>query len=153
MGFYVELIEQNAKLLESDLDEAYKILCALNDRNDLKTGGRWPREEKDGPHNGIWFSWMDWNYPETCENAVAIFQQIGFDVYAEDDGSIILTYYNDKTGAQHIFLNSLSSLWKSRFDGENPYFTWRGEDGSMWRYEYVDGETIILNPKIEWVEQ
>ena len=151
MGYYVELIEYNAKLLQSDLDEAYKILCDLNQKNDLKTGGRYPRETSGGPHDGIWFSWMDWNYPETCENVVAIFQQLGFDVYAADDGSVILCGYYNKTGAQDVFLDSLSHLWKTQIDGENPYFIWRGEDGSMWRQEYVNGELHVLLPKIEWV--
>lgn len=151
MGYYVTLIEHNAMLRKQDLDEAYRIMCELNNDNSKKTGGRWPREDKSGPHNGVWFAWMDWNYPETCHNAKEILQELGFDVYETDNGDLIPEYYDSKTGAEDIFLNSLAKLWVSEFnDDSDPYFAWRGEDGTMWRIRFADGKAVGESAHIVW---
>lgn len=155
MGYYVELIDFNAKLLEKDFDEAYRLMCDLNDDNSNKTGGRYPREDKDGPHNGIWFAWMDWNYPETCNNVKEILTALGFEYFEHEDG-IIPCAYNDKTGAEELFLNSIAHLWVpyNSHDGFgnalDPFFAWRGEDGGMWRIRYADGNAIEESAVIVW---
>ncbi len=156
MGYYVELIEQNAKLLKSDLDKAYEIMCELNNHNELKTGGSiGPQIDRSldafGPHPNIWFSWMEWNYPETCENAMEIFDALGFDYDFDSEGSLILYGYDDKTGAEDVFLNSLHALWKPIDNSEPCFHAWRGEDGGMWAFHYDEKGAHVKNAKITWV--
>ena len=136
MGYYVTLIEADAYIPTEKLDEAYTLLCALNERNDLKRGGAWPREEKEGPHDGIWFSWMDWNYPETCADAKAILEQLGFEVAETEDG-LHLQRYDNKTGNEDHFLNALAPVIVGYC--EPAYLLWKGEDGAWWKQQFADG--------------
>ena len=115
-------------------------MCELNNHNELKRGGSFPREEKDGPHDGVWFSWMDWNYPETCENAAAIIEQLGFTFTMTDIGLEFL-YYDNKTGAEDVFLMALAPVLAST-DERAPYFVWRGEDGTVWRQIRSEGVMV-----------
>lgn len=150
MGYYISLIDSNAKLCAEDLDEAYRILCELNNDNTQKTGGTIPIDRKDGPHENIWFSWMPWNYPDLLKSAAEIFECLGFSMIFRENGDLLLTGYDDKMGAEDVFLDSLSHLWKSVDEVENPYFAWRGEEGNMWRTIYVNGEVMEQTAKIEW---
>ena len=130
MGYYVELIESTAVLLEENLAEAYERMCALNDRDDLKCGGSY------GP-NGVnerWFSWMDANYPAVCKDVKAVFEMLGFDVGATYDASgneigLHLVGYDNKTGQEDLFLDTVGDLLSG-------VMVWRGEDGAMWRETY-----------------
>ena len=73
MGYYVRIIKSTAFVPAENLDRVYDIMCSLNETHDHeKHGGSWSgtkRTEK-------WFSWMDENYPETCKDAQAIFNQL-----------------------------------------------------------------------------
>jgi hypothetical protein len=147
MGYYVTLTESNAVIPANKLDEAYKLLCALNERNDLKSGGvgGWTRGETpegetpiDGPHDKVWFSWMDWNYPETCPDAKSILKHVGFDVYVID-GDLTFGGYDDKTGCEDVFVAALAPVLASD-DNRAPQFVWRGEQGEFWRQIVVNGE-------------
>lgn len=137
MGYYVTLNSTNAYIPNDKLDEAYTILCALNQDNSLKRGGRWPRTEQDGPHSGVWFSWMDWDYPETCKDAAAIIAQLGFE-FTEDGDGLWFYAYDNKTGAEDVFLAALAPVLASS-DDEAPQFVWQGEDGAAWRQIVIDG--------------
>jgi hypothetical protein len=150
MGYYVSLTDSNAIIPADKLDEAYKLLCDLNQRNDLKTGGvggwthgRTPEGETpiDGPHDKVWFSWMDWNYPENCADAAAILEAVGFEVVYGADGELGFERYENKTGCEQTFVEALAPVLAST-DGENPYFVWQGEDGLYWRQRLQDGEMV-----------
>ena len=133
MGYYVTLSECNALIPTENIEAAYAAACALNTRNDLKRGGTWPREEvtDNEPHPNIWFSWMDWNYPETCPDLITVLRAVGFEVSEEKDGLSIWGYDN-KTGCEEYFIQALAPYLRST-DGDDPVFVWRGEDGAIWR--------------------
>lgn len=146
MGYYVSLTDTNANIPADKLDEAYKLLCDLNQRNDLKTGGvsgwthgRTPEGETpiDGPHDKIWFSWMDWNYPETCKDAAAVLEKVGYEIYFTDDGTLVFGGYDNKTGCEDEFIKALAPVLVSA-DDQPVQFVWRGEDGSLWRHLFTD---------------
>lgn len=156
MGYYVSLTRTNAILPAQNLPAAYEALCALNQRNDLKIGGQggWtfgatPEGETpiEGPHDKVWFSWMDWNYPETCPDAAAILKQLGFECDVHDDGSIEFLAYDNKTGAEDHFLIALAPYLAST-DGDAPQFVWRGEEGEIWRQIVLDGVMVEQPGKI-----
>jgi hypothetical protein len=140
MGYFVTLEQTNAYIPSNKLDEAYAIMCELNNHNELKRGCAFPREEKDGPHDGIWFSWMEWNYPETCNDAAAIISELGF-TFNEDEEGLKFVHYDNKTGAEDEFIRALAPVLAST-DEDAPQFVWRGEDGATWRQIRSEGVMV-----------
>lgn len=145
MGYYVETIEVNFTIPSSNLDDAYKAMCELNQHNELKSGGRHPSEDKDGPHDGVWFSWMHWNYDEVYETAKEILEALGFELYEDENGDLSISYYNSKIGNENHFLNAIAP-----YVADSSYIEWRGEDGSMWRSFFTDGKMVEQTAVITW---
>lgn len=145
MGYYVSTIDVNFTIKADKSEEAYKALCELNNHNELKRGGRFPSEKKDGPHDGVWFSWMDWNYPETCPNLETILQQLGFETDT-NEGNLSVWGYDSKSGNEDLFLEALAP-----FVEPDSYIEWRGECGAMWRNEF-DGKAMTTKTGvIAWI--
>lgn len=134
MGYYINIVESDIFIDSQDKEDAYKALCELNNHNEFKTGGSWPRVESDVPNSSVWFAWMPWNYPETCETLEEILRELGFDVIADEDGNIVELYYNDKSGNQDHFLKALAPYVRN-----NSYIIWQGEDHSVWRMVFENG--------------
>ena len=158
MGYYVSLTDSNAIIPADKLDEAYKLLCDLNQRNDLKIGGsggyafgRTPEGETpiDGPHDKVWFSWMPWNYPEVYTNAAEVLEAVGFEVVYDADGSLGFQSYENKTGCEEAFLSALAPVLAS-YGSEDPYFLWTGEDSERWRHVVVSGDFFVQEAIIAW---
>jgi hypothetical protein len=154
MGYYVSITEGQATLPADKLDEAYKVMCALNDNDAVKRGGSWgggedhnsPRPTGLNHHPYRWFSWMDANYPETCPDAYAILTALGFEMERTEDGSIIIGGYDSKMGQEDLFLDALCPLFT-----EDSYLVWRGEDGDLWRNEFGGKVTVHKTAEIRWV--
>jgi len=154
MGYYVQITEQEFFLSKENFDEAYKLMCALNDRDDLKMGGSWgqelnadmPRPEGMTYHPSKWFSWMDANYPETCKNLEDILTNLGFEIDKDDSSNIAILTYNSKIGAEGYFFDAIASLVQ---DGS--YVCWRGEDGEEWRWLFTNGKMITQQATKTWV--
>lgn len=132
MGYYVNIVNSTCTLSKKKADKAYKILCELNNRNDLKNGGSSPRTKEDEaeikagkPNKTIWFSWMPWNYPETCKTVQEIFEKLGFTI-SEDDGFIYINGYDSKTGNEDAFLEAIGKLLRGEIE-------WSGEDDNKWK--------------------
>lgn len=137
MGYYVETEDSTAVLPAEHLDTAYAAMCKLNNDNELKRGGSFGRDIPEAPrfgaHPSRWFSWMDWNYPDTCPDAAAILEQIGFGTHFDDKGNLHIDWYSNKTGQEDLFLGAIAKYLTG-------YIVWRGEDGSVWRDTFDDGE-------------
>jgi hypothetical protein len=142
MGYYVTTTEVDFRIPKRNLDAAYKALCALNDNDDAKTGGRLdggnddrtcPRPAGLNHHPARWFAWMPANYPEECADAEAVLECLGFEVGMEQD-DLVIWHYDNKTGAEELFIGALAPFVK---DGS--FICWRGEDGDEWRYIVQDG--------------
>lgn len=143
MGYYASIESSTFVLPAENLDEAYTRMCKLNDNNNLKRGGSWPRPDNIvGPHEKIWFSWMDWNYPETCKDAQEILEQLGFETFiGEDNGNLYIVSYDSKTGSEDDFLNSISDICSGEIE-------WREEDGKMWKNIFGNKEMKTVKGKI-----
>lgn len=141
MGYYVMLDESTATIPAQNLAEAYRRLCDLNKRDDLKTGGAW----SGGRQTARWFAWMDADYPSKCPDAAAIFEMLGFYTSILEDGSLSLDEYDSKTGSEDIFLNAVSDLF-----APGSFMVWRGEDGAMWRTVLGGRTAINQSPTITW---
>ena len=145
MGYYITTTDVDFFIPTENLDEAYKALCELNNHNELKNGGRHPCEKKDGPHDGVWFSWMDWNYPETCANTAEILESLGFECNEDDEG-LSIWGYDSKAGNEDIFIEALAPYVRP-----GSYIEWRGESGEMWREEFDEGVMTRKEGQIVWV--
>ena len=142
MGYYVTTQSSTFTIPAENLDEAYTRMCQLNQNNDMKRGGSWPRPDNIvGPHEKIWFSWMDWNYPETCKDAGEILEQLGFGISYDDGGDLYIDYYDSKTGSEDDFLNAISDLASGEIE-------WKGEDGAFWKQVFGDKEMKTYNGRI-----
>lgn len=139
MGYYILLEDSDFTIKAEHLGEAYKRMCDLNLQDDLKRGGGGPAE-KDGVSTTIegtpnkWFSWMKSDYPSHYKTADEIFQALGFETETTQDGSLILRYYDNKSGNEEVFTNAVSNLATGSL-------VWRGEDGERWK-EVAGGDTL-----------
>jgi len=143
MGYYICLEESDFTIKAENLGEAYKRMCELNLRDELKNGGG-GAPEKDGVSTTIegtpnkWFSWMHSDYPLHYKTADQIFQALGFETETLKDGSLLLTRYDSKIGGEAHFTNAVSNLATGSL-------TWRGEDGEQWKEVAGDDKIQLWN--------
>ena len=137
MGYYTSTMDSNLLVKKEDFDKVYQKMCQLNDYHDLKRGGafghnediiegeRYPRDK--------WFSWMDYNYPETCKDLSEILNQLGFDWTLDQDGNIVGLSYSNKTGNEDYFLSCFAG-----FTPEGSYIEFKGEsDDDFYRFYFT----------------
>lgn len=125
MGYYITG-EGYITILDEDL--AYRALCDLNDRDDLKLGGGWRLGENGERIETKHFSWMSPDYPDKCDNSQEILEMLGFEFAPEDDR----VYYDSKTGQEHLFLEALAPY--ADFE-----IYWIGEEHEEWRTRSIAG--------------
>ena len=143
MGYYVETIESDFRIDRENYDDAYRAVCELNARDDLKTGGKWPAnsvrpaDSKSMGDPNKWFAWMSWNYDETCKSLTEILSEVGFEVEEDERGICGLQYPYQKSGQEEIFLGALAPYVRA---GSRIVF--EGEDASRWGYLF-DGSRMV----------
>lgn len=145
MGYYVEIINSTFKIPAENLPAAYEAMCALNNDNSQKRGGSYGGGVAEAPHFGAhetrWFSWMPWNYPETCADAQDIFEELGFDTHVNGDGDLCIIGYYNKAGQEDLFLEAVTPL-------ATGFIQWRGEDGYLWQDDYTGGKPESRSGKV-----
>lgn len=145
MGYYVNGYG-HLTIEKSKLGDAYKALCALNDRDEIKRGGSYggggvdqssPRPEGLSYHPARWFSWMDANYPDTCPDLVSVLTSLGFELVEKDapNDKVICwdVMYDNKMGQEDLFTEALAPYVAT---GE---IYWTGEEGEKWREVFING--------------
>lgn len=147
MGYYIEgygCITVKA----ANTDAAFKAVCQLNADDSIKTGGQHPANQvKPADSRSLgnpnkWFSWMPWNYDETCTSLADVFTELDFEVTTTDDGDIIIGSFDSKSGNETEFLDAIAPF------AEPTEYDWLGEDGSRWRDVYADGKREELTGHI-----
>lgn len=148
MGYYVNIEESNIRIPADKVADAYELLCALNDDNSIKSGGKssryreeWLAANATGANTDAWFSWMPWNYPEVYATAAEILDALGFE-FDNDEQGITIYAYDNKAGDEEHFLAALAPLLEST-DDRPAQIVWRGEDGTVWRQIVIDGAMAI----------
>lgn len=152
MSYYVETIESNFVLKSENYDKAYQAVCELNRNDDAKQGGCYGGEPAMKPVNSNsvsnnpnkWYSWMQWNYDETCNNIIEVLEMLGFDVCANEN-AIDGLYYDNKMGQEDIFFDAIAPYVES-----GSYIVWCGEDRTMWVWAFEDGKMIEKEARITW---
>ncbi len=126
MGYYVQIISADCRILAEHLDAAFEAMKALNHQPGIvKNGGSWV----GGKQTYSCFSWMDADYDEKCKDAAEILSELGFTTDAADNGDLAILYYDNKTGQEDLFLAAIAP-----FLNEGAYIEWQGEEGSRWRW-------------------
>jgi hypothetical protein len=104
---------------------------ALNDAPDeAKNGGSY------APGSGktaSWFSWMPADLT-TLPDTAAVFSELGFEVNDDENGDLLISCYDNKTGQEEVFFAAAAPFIE---DGE---YEWQGEDGAFWKWSFVGGK-------------
>lgn len=143
MGYFVETTGIDFTIPKENLDDAYRAMCELNRDDSKKEGGYFGGKPEDisgstsvSTSPDKWFSWMSWDYDVECENAAEIFSMLGFEVDENEDGSLSLIRYDNKTGQEALFLEAVAPYVQP-----GSFINWVGEDGFFFCHEF-DGETM-----------
>lgn len=150
MGYYVRIDEYDFTIMKKDFKKAYEACVALNDRDDLKSGGGGtytlpngkqmkygdPRPKGMSYHPMKWFSWMEANYPETCKTLDDVLTALGFEINYDDQGNIDGLGYDSKIGDEEYFLAAIAPFVK-----KGSILNWVGEDNTFWQ-NHFDGKKM-----------
>lgn len=147
MGYYVEILQSTFKIPAENLEKAYEKLCDLNYivPNSVKSGGSYGGENdrnkapEFGPHPGVWFSWMDSDYPNKCSDVEEILSALGFDIEYNVNNDLEIVGYSGKTGQEGLFLNAISSV-------STGYIVWKGEQDEIWGETY-GGKCVVTKTR------
>jgi hypothetical protein len=134
MGYYVSG-NGELRIRKENLGKAYDALMALQDApNKAKRGG----SSGGGQAPRFWYSWM----PEdlrTLPDTKSVFAELGFEVNDDENGDLLISCYDNKTGQEEVFFAAASPFIE---DGE---YDWTGEDGDFWRWQFTDGKMFLLS--------
>lgn len=148
MGYYVWTTDCDIFLSKHHFDYVYQKMCELNEHDELKRGGQSPEKPKEPGQKwnpNKWFSWMAYNYPQTCINMEEVLKQVGFHCTFDNDGNLIgLGYEYDKSGQEEYFLACFSGYMKP-----GSYLDFKGEeDDDYYRYVWTDTDMELHKAKI-----
>lgn len=154
MGYNIRIIDSNFAIPYDYLDHAYKALCELNAKDELKRCGVHSGKLYEKPQDSTsvstnpnnWFSGMEWNYDETCKNTEEILHALGFETEILQSGDLEIVGYEDRMGDEDIFLKALSPFIE--YDGS--YIMWLGEDLCTWKNVFENGKMETLAQKTSW---
>jgi len=132
MGYYVNLRASSVVLPAENLDEITQRWHEMNDKkyDDQKRGGSW----SGGQQSAKWYSWMPEDYEKTTSTPGEILELLGFGY--EDNGDLVITDYDSKTGQEDLFFKAIASLVPA-----NQLMEWTGEDGATFAW-YFDGKNM-----------
>lgn len=154
MGYYVNTTDCDFTIRRENYGEAYRLLCALNARDELKRGRRYPASlvRPEGSKSiardpNVWFSWMPWNYDEVYGSAVEILNAVGFEV-VEGEGGICYVSYDCNSGCEEEFMAALAPVVE-----KGSYIEWQGEEpDDLYRYEFDGDKMRVLAGEVVWRE-
>lgn len=154
MGYYVNTTDRDFTIKRENYEEAYRLLRALNARDELKRGRCHPASlaRPEGSKSvardpNVWFSWMPWNCDEVYGSAVEILRAVGFSV-EEDEGGICFVSYDGKSGCEEEFMAALAPVVE-----RGSYIEWAGEEpGDLYRYEFDGAKMRVFQGEVVWRE-
>ena len=134
MGYYVSG-NGELRIKKENLDKAHDALMALQDAP--------PKAKRGGSSGGdkaprFWYSWM----PEdlrTLTDTKAVFVELGFEVRDDENGDLLISCYDNKTGQEDVFFAAAAPFIE---EGE---YEWTGEDSDFWKWQFRDGKMYLLS--------
>lgn len=143
MGYFVRTIASDAFIPAENLDEAYRILRAINTDpayEPLKTGWR----SGPGKESARFFAWMSENYDQEFDTAQEILEELGFDTQMIEEG-LEIHHYDRKTGNEDVFFASIGHLVE-----KNDSIEWEGENNERYRWLFTGENMIVQEAEIHW---
>jgi len=126
MGYYVHITYSNAVIPAENLPAALDALRELDARDDLKSGG--------SSAGAKWFSWMNDFDLANAPSVASVLERLGFDVSEDEWGGLSIEGYEDKTGDEGIFIQTLAPYIET-----GSHVEWQGEDGEAYRWHFHHG--------------
>ena len=134
MGYYVSG-NGELRIKKENLGKAHEALMSLQDAP--------PKAKRGGSSGGdkaprFWYSWM----PEdlrTLPDTKAVFAELGFEVNDNEDGDLLISCYDNKSGQEDVFFAAAAPFIE---DGD---YEWTGEDGDFWKWQFRDGKMFLLS--------
>ena len=139
MGYYVNG-NGELRIKKENLGKAHEALMSLQDAP--------PKAKRGGSSGGdkaprYWFSWM----PEDLRTLVdtkAVFAELGFEVNENEDGDLLISCYDNKSGQEDVFFAAAAPFIE---DGE---YEWTGEDATFWLWKFEDGRMFVRYGRREY---
>lgn len=143
MGYYTQITDADFLIPTANEAKAIAALKALNgpEYDEQKQGGRWDGTGK----SAAWYSWMDADYDQKVESCADVFSMLGFELEATTEG-LRLTGYDNKTGQEDIFIAAVAP-----YVAAGSFLAWRGEDGTLYRFEFDGSKMIEMEARVSWV--
>lgn len=129
MGYSIRTLDTNFTIPSNNMEEAHKALCQLN--------------SKDAPNNEG--SFQGQASTSALHSVEDIMQELGFLTDILPSGDLTVLSYNGKSADEEDFLEALAP-----FVEDGSYIEWIGEDNSLWRDYFVDGDMFIESGSIMW---
>ena len=142
MGYYTQITDADFLIPKANEAKALAALKALNgpEHNKQKLGGSF----SGGGQTSWHYSWMDADYDQKVKSCADVFAMLGFELEESAEG-LRLTGYDNKTGQEDLFLATVAP-----YVAEGSYLDWRGEDGTLYRFQFNDGKMHELEARISW---
>lgn len=127
MGYYVKIKKSNVVFPAKNLPTILQIWKDLNKpENDAKKNGG---SYKGGECVEKWYSWMEKDYDKTCNSVEEVLYMLGFDTDTIDNGDVLITGYDSKTGQEDLFFEAVR-------DYITGTITWQGEEGETFKWKF-----------------
>ena len=138
MGYYVQLTDSTVRIPAAHLGRAFEALKRLNENDDLKTGLNAGERV---------FAGMPADYHKTAESALEILDLVGYECRYDKDLNLLIEYYDNKAMCEDVFVQALAP-----FIPDDQYLSWRGEDGSLYRFVFRDKKMYLYNSEVTCVD-
>jgi hypothetical protein len=145
MGYYHTIIEDNFRIPA----EGFAPIC----KHLLDSGFTNPTEAvasgktfSGGHTQEVFYAWTSTEKLKKCaeeNDLIGIFTEFGFEVQTDDHGGIHGLAYDNKSGDEDQLFRCIAP-----FMDDFQFVSYRGEDGMLYRYYFVNQEMKICEGKI-----
>lgn len=145
MGYYHTIIDDDFHIPAEGFAPICKHLldCGFMEPTEATAGGK---TFSGGQTQEVFYAWTSTEKLKECaekNDLIGIFTEFGFDVQTDDHGGIRGLAYDNKAGDEDQLFRSIAP-----FMDDFQYVSYRGEDGALYRYFFVDQEMKICDGEI-----
>lgn len=146
---YAYILDCDCVIEEKNYANAFKALVELNNRNDLKSGGRYPKPvdvPANEPHKAVWFEGMPWNYPEKLCSVGEILEVLRFEVFDDiNNGELVIEAFRGYLMDEAHFFRALAPFIKP-----GSFIKWGGDDNFHRLWEFDGKEMHEFEGEVVW---
>jgi len=145
MGYYHEIIEDNFTIPVAGFAPICKhmIDCGFTKPTEQVASGRTFSGKQT---QEVFYSWTSTDKLVACaleNDLIGIFKEFGFDVQMDGEGGICGLSYGNKSGDEDQLFRVIAPFME-----DYQFVSFRGEDGALYRYFFVNQELRVCEGKI-----